>query len=476
MPALPNPSTDFPSWYAEVVARAQLAEHSSVRGAMVIRPYGYAIWELIQRALDDRIKATGHDNMYLPLLVPMSLLSREGELIEGFAPEVAVVREAGGAELDDPLAVRPTSEALIWDTYRRWIQSHRDLPLLLNQWANVVRWEMRPRLFLRTTEFLWQEGHTAHETAEEAIAEALLILNEVYVDVAERVLALPVLTGRKSESERFPGAVETFTMEAMMGDAKALQAATSHYLGDGFARTYEVTYTGRDGARHHPFATSWGATTRLVGAVIMAHGDGKGLRLPPALAPHQVVVVPIPGGEDDGGIGEATAGLAGALREAGVRVRVDDREHQRPGAKYAEWELRGVPVRAELGPGEVRAGQVTLVRRDTGARETVAADGAAGRLSGLLAEIQSGLLEAARDFRDTHRRRPAGREELLEFLSAGGGFATGPWCGDRACEADVRGHTTASIRYLELDGDMPTGRCVACGKPASETATWGRAY
>jgi prolyl-tRNA synthetase len=474
MPALPNPNTDFPAWYAEVVARAQLAEHSSVRGAMVIRPYGYAIWELIQRALDDRIKATGHDNMYLPLLVPMSLLAREGQLIEGFAPQVAVVREAGGAELADPLAVRPTSEALIWDTYRRWIQSHRDLPLLLNQWANVVRWEMRPRLFLRTTEFLWQEGHTAHETADEAIAECLRIVNEVYVDVAEQVLALPVLTGRKSESERFPGAVETFTMEAMMGDGKALQAATSHYLGDGFARTYDVTYTGRDGDRHHPFATSWGATTRLVGAVVMAHGDEKGLRLPPAAAPQQVVVVPIPGQSD--GLGEATAGLAQALREAGVRVRVDDRDYLRPGAKYAEWELRGVPLRAELGPGEVRAGQVTLVRRDTGERETIAMEGAAARVGALLAEIQLGLLEAAREFRDERRVQPAEREELLEFLSSGAGFATGSWCGDAACEADVRGRTTASIRYLAMNGGAPGGPCVACGKPAAETATWGRAY
>ena len=474
MPALPNPKSDFPAWYAEVVARAQLAEHSSVRGAMVIRPYGYAIWELIQRALDDRIKATGHDNMYLPLLVPMSVLAREGQLVDGFAPEVAVVREAGGAELDDPLAVRPTSEALIWDTYRRWIQSHRDLPMLLNQWANVVRWEMRPRLFLRTTEFLWQEGHTAHETADEAIAEALRVLNEVYVDVAERVLALPVLSGRKSESERFPGAVETFTMEAMMGDGKALQSATSHYLGDGFARTYDVTYTGRDGARHHPFATSWGASTRLVGAVIMAHGDEKGLRLPPAAAPHQVVVVPIPGGDD--GLAEATDGLAATLRGAGVRVRVDDREHQRPGAKYAEWELRGVPLRAELGPGEVRSGQVTLVRRDTGERETVAIEGAGARVGELLAEIQAGLLEAARAFRETRRAQPTGRDELLEFLSSGGGFAKGAWCGDRACEADVRGRTTASIRYLAMNGVAPAGRCVACGKPAAETATWGRAY
>ncbi|MGN6378278.1 MAG: proline--tRNA ligase [Gaiellales bacterium] len=475
MSSLPSPKTDFPAWYAEVVARAQLAEHAAVRGAMVIRPYGYAIWELIQRALDDRIKSTGHENMYLPLLVPMSLLAREGELIEGFAPEVAVVREAGGAELEDPLAVRPTSEALIWDTYRRWIQSHRDLPMLLNQWANVVRWEMRPRLFLRTTEFLWQEGHTAHETADEAIAEALLVLRNVYVEVARDLLALPVLTGRKSESERFPGAVDTFTMEAMMGDRKALQAATSHYLGDGFARAYDVTYTGRDGARHHPFATSWGATTRLVGAMVMAHGDERGLRVPPAVAPHQVVIVPIPSGGPDAALGEAADGLARGLRDAGLRTRIDDREHLRPGAKYAEWELRGVPLRAELGMDEVQSGRVTLCRRDTGQRETVAAARASERASQILSDVQRSLLDRATAFREANSVRAHGRDELIEFLEAGGGFATAPWCGGRACEADIRGRTSASIRLLSME-DGVDGACAACGTPATETATWARAY
>ena len=309
---------DFPAWYSDVVRRAELAEHSAVRGSMVIRPYGYAIWELLQRELDDRIKATGHENVYFPLLIPQSVLAREGDLVEGFAPEVAVVTEAGGSVLDEPLVVRPTSEATIWSTYARWIQSYRDLPLLYNQWANAVRWELRPRLFLRTTEFLWQEGHTAHETAAEAIAESLTILHRVYADVQESVLAMPVLPGRKSARERFPGARETFTTEAMMRDRKALQAATSHYLGDEFARAYGVSYTGRDGAQHHPFAASWGASSRLVGGVVMSHGDSRGLKLPPAVAPHQVVIVPITPERSE--VAEAAAAMAAELRDAGVRV------------------------------------------------------------------------------------------------------------------------------------------------------------
>jgi prolyl-tRNA synthetase len=475
MTALPDRQSDFPAWYADVVARAELAEHSPVRGAMIIRAHGYAIWELVQRALDDRIKATGHQNVYFPLLVPMSLLAREGQLVEGFAPEVAVVREAAGKPLDDPLAVRPTSEAMIWDTYRRWIQSHRDLPLLFNQWANVVRWEMRPRLFLRTTEFLWQEGHTAHETAEQAIAETRLILAQVYVEVAEQVLALPVLSGRKSAAERFPGAVETFTVEAMMGDRKALQAATSHYLGDGFARAYDVLYTGADGARHHPFATSWGASSRLIGGLIMAHGDQRGLRLPPAVAPQQVVAVPIAGGED-GGAGEAAARLACELRAAGIRIHIDDRDHVRPGAKYAEWELRGAPVRAELGRREVDAGTVTLVRRDSGQRETVWLAAAAGRVRDLLDGVQRGLYEQALAFREAHTVHVGGRAQLVDYLTAGGGFAVAPWCGSAGCEAAVRAETSASIRCLGLEPEPDAGTCAGCGARATETATWARAY
>src|SRR5690348_6943593 len=362
--ALPAQSGDFPAWYGEVVRRAGLAENSPVRGAMVINPYGYAIWETIQRELDDRIKATGHENVYLPLLVPASMLAREGDLVEGFAPEVAVVTEAGGKRLEEPLAVRPTSEAMAWATYARWLQSYRDLPLLYNQWANVVRWELRPRLFLRTTEFLWQEGHTAHETADEALAETLTILHDVYADTIESVLAIPVLRGRKSESERFPGAVDTYTLEALMRDGKALQAATSHYLGQGFARAYDVRYTGRDGSEQYPYATSWGATTRLVGSVVMAHGDDRGLRLPPRVAPQQVVIVPIFRDEDRAGVLQAAAAVADELRGAGVRVRVDDRREHRPGFKFNKWELKGVPLRIEIGSRDLAAETVTVARRD----------------------------------------------------------------------------------------------------------------
>src|SRR4051794_16993513 len=367
--ALPSQSTDFPAWYGEVVRRAGLAENSPVRGAMVIKPYGYAIWEAIQRELDDRIKATGHENLYFPLLMPASVLAQEGQLIEGFAPEVAVVTEAGGKTLEEPLAVRPTSEAMIWATYARWVHSYRDLPLLYNQWANCVRWELRPRLFLRTSEFLWQEGHTAHETQSEAVAEALTILHDVYADTIEDVLAMPVLRGRKSETERFPGAVDTFTLEALMRDGKALQAATSHYLGQGFPRAFDVRYTGRDGTQQHPYATSWGATTRLVGGLVMAHGDDRGLRLPPRVAPQQVVIVPIFRDEDRAAVLEAAAAVADELRTKAVRVRVDARPEHRPGFKFNEWELKGVPLRIEIGGRDLAAGVVTVARRDIGDKQ-----------------------------------------------------------------------------------------------------------
>ncbi len=474
MTSLPSIDHDFPAWYAEVVRRAELAEHSAVRGSMVIRPHGYAIWELIQRALDDRIKATGHENVYFPLLVPRSVMAREADLVEGFSPEVAVVTEAGGAVLEEPLVVRPTSEATIWNTYARWIQSYRDLPLLYNQWANVVRWELRPRLFLRTTEFLWQEGHTAHETEDEAIAECLTILERVYADVQESVLAMPVIRGRKSARERFPGARETFTTEAMMRDRKALQAATSHYLGDEFARAYGVSYTGRDGREHHPFAASWGASSRLVGGVIMTHGDERGLRLPPAVAPQQVVVVPI--AREGGAVREAANALAEDLRGSGVRVRVDDREHVRPGAKFFEWELKGAPIRLELGERDLAAGAVSVVRRDDGSREQVPLAGVTDRVAALLEEIQDGLLAAAVAFRERHTERFTDRAGLFEFLRAGAGFAVAAWCGSEDCEAEVKEATSATIRCLTLEPEDPGAPCVVCGQPGKETATWAQAY
>jgi prolyl-tRNA synthetase len=476
--SLPRQSLDFPGWYGAVVSRAGLAESSLVRGAMVIKPYGYAIWEAIQRALDERIKATGHENLYFPLFVPSAVLDRERELVEGFAPEVAVVTHAGGKRLEEPLVVRPTSEAVIWATYARWIQSYRDLPLLYNQWANVVRWELRPRLFLRTTEFLWQEGHTAHETEDEAIAEALRILHDVYADTVEQVLAIPVLRGRKSASERFPGAVETFAIEALMRDGKALQAGTSHYLGQNFARAYNVRFTDRSGKEQYAYATSWGASTRLVGGLIMAHGDNRGLRLPPAVAPYQVVIVPIAGGAGEWArVREASEALATSLRAAGVRVRVDAREEHRPGFKFNEWELKGVPIRLELGERELDAGEATLVRRDTGAKERTSTERLASRARELLAEIQRGLLEEAQAFRDDHTfENPKSYEAMREFLEAASGLAIAPWCGSTRCEDRVKTETRATIRCLPLQAADTRARCIVCQSPAVDGATWAQAY
>jgi prolyl-tRNA synthetase len=475
--ALPTQSSDFPAWYGEVVRRAGLAENSAVRGAMVIKSYGYAIWEAIQRELDDRIKATGHENFYFPLFVPISVLAQEGELVEGFAPELAIVTEAGGKTLEEPLAVRPTSEALIWATYARWVQSYRDLPLLYNQWGNAVRWELRPRLFLRTSEFLWQEGHTAHETEEEAVAEALTILHEVYADTIENVLAVPVLRGRKSESERFPGAVDTYTLEALMRDGKALQAATSHYLGQGFPRTFDVRYTGRDGSEQYPHATSWGATTRLVGGIVMAHGDDRGLRLPPRVAPQQVVIVPILR-EEDADVLHAAAALADELREAGVRVRVDDRPEHRPGFKFNEWELKGVPIRVEIGSRDLAAGAVTVARRDTGGKEQLPVPRAASTIDELLSTVQASLFEAARDVRERRTLRdPSSYAEMIEYLREAGGFVVAPWCGQSECEARVKEDSSATIRLLPFgDEPAPSGACVCCGRPAVTTAVWAQAY
>ena len=473
--ALPSQAEEFPRWYSEVVRRAELAEHSLVRGAMVIKPRGYAIWETIQRALDDRIKATGHENLYFPLLVPMSVLEKEGALVEGFAPEVAVVTHAGGDRLEEPLAIRPTSEAVIWATYAKWIQSYRDLPLLYNQWANVVRWELRPRLFLRTTEFLWQEGHTAHETEREAIAESLRVLHDVYADVVENVMAVPVLRGRKSAAERFPGAVETFTLEALMRDGKALQAATSHYLGDGFSRTYGVRFTGRSGVEQYPFGTSWGITTRLVGALIMTHGDDRGLRLPPAVAPHSVVVVPIIKDDDRAQILAAADEITGRLARAGIRVTVDGRD-ARPGFKFADWELKGAPLRLDVGARDLAGGTVTLVRRDTLASEQAALDTLEARVHALLDSIQTELFAQAHARRAAQTFEPATLDELEASMREAAGFATAAWCGSPACELRVKDETTATVRCLPLEHADISGPCIVCGRPATERATWAQAY
>ena len=471
-------SEDVSAWYNELVLKAELADRGPVKGTMIIRPYGFGIWELVQSQLDQRFKDTGHVNASFPLFIPMSYLEREAEHVEGFSPELAVVTHAGGKKLEEPLVVRPTSEAAIWETYARWIGSYRDLPLLYNQWANVVRWERRPRLFLRTTEFLWQEGHTAHETEDEAIAEALRILHDVYADTVEQVLAIPVLRGRKSASERFPGAVETFAIEALMRDGKALQAGTSHYLGQNFARAYNVRFTDRSGKEQYAYATSWGASTRLVGGLIMAHGDDAGLRLPPAVAPYQIVIVPIPGG--DGGwarVREVSDALAATLRAAGLRARVDDREEIRPGFKFNEWELKGVPLRVELGERELDAGQATLVRRDTASKERTSTDDAASRARELLAEIQRRLLEEAHAFRAEHTlENPKSYEVMREFLEAAGGLAVAPWCGSPTCEDRVKREGRATIRCLPLERVSIEAECIVCESPAVERATWSQAY
>jgi prolyl-tRNA synthetase len=476
--ALPTQAADFPGWYGEVVRRADLAENSAVRGAMVIKPYGYAIWEAIQRELDDRIKATGHANLYFPLLMPASLLAREGELVKGFAPEVAVVTEAGGKRLEEPLAVRPTSEALIWSTYARWVQSYRDLPLLYNQWANVVRWERRPRLLLRTSEFLWQEGHTAHETEEEAIAETMTILHDVYADTIEHILAIPVLRGRKSESERFPGAVETYTLEALMRDGKALQAATSHYLGQGFARTFGVHFTGRDGAEHHPYATSWGATTRLVGALVMTHGDDRGLRLPPMVAPQQVVIVPIHRETEQAEVMQAASAIRDGLRAAGVRVRLDDRTEYRPGFKFNEWELKGAPVRIEIGSRDLAAGALTVACRDTGEKQQIPIGRVSVEVQALLKAIQTSLFRAALDAQERRTlSNPDTYPDMIEYLREARGLVSASWCGGAECEARVKDESSATIRCLPLvDQYGRSNKCICCGRDAAHSAVWAQEY
>lgn len=474
---------DYAQWYQDVVYKADLADLSPVRGCMVIRPYGYALWEHMQRLMDDRIKATGHENLYFPLFIPYSFLMKEAEHVEGFAPEVALVTKAGGEELEEPLVVRPTSETMIGYMYAQWVHSYRDLPLLYNQWANVVRWEKRTRPFLRTTEFLWQEGHTVHRDEAEAEAETLLILREVYQDFMEKELALPVIAGLKSESEKFAGALRTYSLEAMMGDGKALQNGTSHNLGQNFARSFDIGFQDADGERKIAWTTSWGASTRMVGAVIMAHGDTNGLRMPPRVAPIQAVIVPIWRNDSER---EAVAALAGevetALRRAGVRVKSDWRE-ERPGFKYNDWELRGVPVRIEIGPRDAAAGHVMLVpRTDRSAKETVARDIVATRVPALLAEIQQTLYDQALAFRESRTYSAADYATFKALMAdkAKLGFVEAWWCGDAICEAAIKAETQATIRCLPLERSArqtaDSGTCVRCDQPATAWAIFAKAY
>lgn len=462
-------------WYNDVVQRAQLADYSPVRGCMVIRPYAYSVWETIQRWLDDRLKETGHQNAYFPIFIPQSFIQREKEHVEGFAPQLAVVTHGGGEELAEPLVVRPTSETIIYDAYARWVQSYRDLPLLINQWANVVRWEIRTRLFLRTMEFLWQEGHTAHATAEEAVTEARLILS-LYVKLIEEQLAIPVLQGRKSAKERFAGARDTYTVESLMRDGRALQMGTSHDLGQNFSKAFEVWFLDRDGERRQPWSTSWAVTTRLIGALVLAHGDSKGLLLPPRVAPTQVVVVPIYRSDEQRSAVIAKAGeLATELRQAGVRVQVDSREEVTPGFKFNDWEMRGVPVRLELGPRDVAANQVIAARRDTAEKQPIPMAELTAYIPQLLETIQAALFQRALDFRERHTYDAASLADLA-VLDERPGFYRLNWCGEGACEEQLATYK-ATIRCIPLDEEAhPTGACAVCGQTALHRVYVAKAY
>ncbi|MCE2539494.1 MAG: proline--tRNA ligase [Acidobacteria bacterium] len=468
-------SEDFSRWYTDVIRRAELADYSPVKGSMVIRPYGYAIWELVQAGLDRRFKETGHVNAYFPLFIPESLLRKEAAHVEGFAPEVAWVTRGGNETLEEPLVVRPTSEAIIGTMYSKWVQSWRDLPILINQWANVVRWEKVTRLFLRTTEFLWQEGHTAHETEEEAEAEARRMLG-VYKEFLETELAIPVLDGRKTESEKFAGAAHTYSVEALMGDGRALQAGTSHHLGQNFAKVFDITFQARDKSVQYVWQTSWGMTTRLIGGVIMVHGDDSGLILPPRIAPHQVVIVPIPRGDWRATVLPRAQDIAAALRRAGVRVMLDDREEYKPGWKFAEWEMRGVPLRLEIGPRDIEQQQVLLARRDTREKLTAPMDGLEGRVADLLDTVQTALYERALAFRDSHTVRTASSDDFRRAFEGRPGFVIASWCGSAECEAQIKADTQATIRNLAFDLPPATGACVRCGQPGLTDAYFAKSY
>ena len=463
---------NYSQWYVDIVLQAKLADYSPVKGCMVIRPRGYAIWERIQGVLDSMFKESGHSNAYFPMLIPESFIHKEAEHVEGFAPELAVVTHGGGELLEEPLVLRPTSETIIWSMYKKWIQSYRDLPILVNQWANVVRWEKRTRLFLRTAEFLWQEGHTAHETEEEAVEETLRIL-EIYRTFVEEWMAIPVLTGVKSESEKFAGAVKTYSIEAMMQDCRALQAGTSHFLGQNFAKAFDVTFQSRRSTLELVWATSWGVSTRLIGALIMTHSDDKGLIVPPKIAPTEAVLVPIfKNSNKDAVLGYARSIFDGLKRD--FRVAIDDDDQNSPGWKFAEWELVGVPVRIEIGPRDMEAGKVVMARRDTGEKITVDRGAIAETLRELLETIQTGLFQRALAFRESHTFRAGDYAELTALFDGDGGFVEAAWCGSAGCEAKVKDELKATIRVLKENG--PGAPCVVCGDTGRHTAVFARTY
>ena len=482
-------SKDYSQWYLDLVLKANLAENSAVRGCMVIKPYGYAIWEKMQRQLDDMFKETGHENAYFPLFIPKSFLSKEAAHVEGFAKECAVVThyrlkndpDGNGiivdptAKLEEELIVRPTSETIIWSTYRNWIQSYRDLPILINQWANVVRWEMRTRLFLRTTEFLWQEGHTAHATEEEALQETRKML-DVYAEFAETYMAMPVIKGVKSASERFAGALDTYTIEALMQDGKALQSGTSHFLGQNFAKAFDVMFSDKDGERKYVWASSWGVSTRLIGALIMAHSDDNGLVLPPLLAPYQVVIVPIYRNEEQlGQINEKVAGIIKKLKALGVSVKYDNSDNRKPGWKFSEYELKGVPVRLAMGGRDLENDTIEIARRDTLTKETLPCEGIEEHIKNLMEEMQQNIYKKALDYRTSVTRNVDSYEEFKVEIEKGG-FLMCHWDGTAETEELIKNETKATIRCIPLEGDKTPGECMVTGKPSAMRVIFARAY
>jgi prolyl-tRNA synthetase len=468
---------DFSQWYLDMVLKAEMADYGPVKGCMIIRPYGYAVWEAMQAEMDRRIKETGAVNAYFPLFIPKSFLEKEKEHVEGFSPECAWVTVGGGEELDEPLAIRPTSEAMICTMFGKWVGSWRDLPLMVNQWCNIVRWEKVTRPFLRTTEFLWQEGHTVHATAEEAEEETLRML-EVYRRFSEEVLAMPVVHGLKTDSEKFAGAVRTYAIEALMQDGRALQAGTSHNLGQNFATAYGIEFLDKDQERRKPHSTSWGTSTRMVGGLIMTHGDDSGLILPPKVAPHQVVIVPIPPrkGDWNEAVLPKAREVQAALRGAGIRVHLDDRDTQQPGFKYADWEMRGVPLRLEIGPKDIEKDQCVLVRRDTREKAFVPLPGLASAVRERLDRMQAELLERARAFVAVNTTVVASWDQFKEVMATRRGFLVAGWCGEADCEARIKEETKATIRVIALEREPRAGACVRCGKPSPREVHFAQAY
>ncbi len=487
---LTSRSEDYSQWYIDLVKKADLAENSDVRGCMVIKPYGYAIWENMQQGLDKMFKNTGHVNAYFPLFIPKSFLAREASHVEGFAKECAIVthyrlknaEDGSGvivdpeAKLEEELIVRPTSETVIWNSYKRWIQSYRDLPILINQWANVVRWEMRTRLFLRTAEFLWQEGHTAHATAKEAEEETIQMLN-VYADFVENFMALPVVKGRKSEGEKFPGAIDTYCIEALMQDGKALQAGTSHFLGQNFAKAFDVQFATKEGSLDYVWGTSWGVSTRLIGGLIMAHSDDDGLILPPKLAPIHVAIVPIFKSEEElQKITEKVNVISAELRKNGFAVKFDNRDTHKPGFKFAEYELKGVPVRLAIGPRDLENGTIEIARRDTKEKKVVSIDEVTNLIPGLLDEIQQNIYKRALKFREEKTTQVDTFDQFKKVLDEKGGFVMAHWDGTSETEAAIKEETKATIRCIPLDAKEETGKCVYSGKPSNKRVLFARAY